>query len=72
MRLPRFYRDKIFYGAEKEAVSRIMRYDAEQNEKQETERFKEQYGDNWEEYVRQMRDAYVSKFQSKIAFTQTF
>lgn len=73
VRLPRYYRDKIWYrDLDKSRVSlQSKRFALDQKYKQEKE-LKSIFGEEWQTKYKEMRNAVLLRIKSKVAFTQTF
>lgn len=72
-RLPRFYREKIWYRPEDRArISSAAMELVRRNEELEEKYYKETYGMNWETQLAIARNCVLSRVKQKISFTQTF
>lgn len=72
VRLPRFYRSKIWYHAnDKERVSKKSMLQAAEQKMKEFEWYKKRYGSDAEFQMRSNRDHLIERIKTKIAYTQT-
>lgn len=72
-RLPRFYRDKIWYKPnDRERVSAAAMKLTLGNQEKERNYFKKMHGDRWEFQLNYARSLMVARVKQKIQFSQTF
>lgn len=81
-RLPRFYKNKIWYAAkskdglrefvhpDKEKVSENAKMLALESEKKEMDYYNQKFGENADLVRKEFRNAYLSRIQTKVAFTE--
>lgn len=70
-RLPRFYRDKIWYpGPDRERVSAAAMNLTLTKQKKEREYYQKKHGANWEKVMLHSRDVMLSRVKQKIKFSQ--
>lgn len=71
-RLPRFYRDKIWYRPEdKTRVSQRAKSLVLENREKEIAYYQKKHPKNWEEVMRVSRNALLLRVKKKVAYTQT-
>lgn len=66
-RLPRYYKEKIFYGAQKEEVSKKSFEDGQLVRERNEALFKEQFGVEWESRMKEFRNAFFDSVKTKVA-----
>lgn len=72
-RLPRFYKDKIFWKPEvKQRVSSASMKLTLSNQEKENDYYKKAHGANWEKIKLESKAFELSRVKQKIQFTQTF
>lgn len=72
-RLPRFYRDKIFWKPEvKTRISNAALILTMSNQAKENDYYQRAHGEDWETVKAQAQGAVISRVKQKIQFTQTF
>lgn len=72
VRLPRFYKSKIWYDMhDKERISKAAVLLLSENKKKELEYYEENYGKDAYRVMKESRDALISRIKTKVAFTQT-
>lgn len=72
-RLPRFYRDKIFWRPDdKQRISAAAMKLTLDNQEKEINYYKKKHGPQWALVMQASRDAVVSRVRQKIQFSQTF
>lgn len=69
-RLPRFYKDRIFYGRDKEIVSDLSKWRSIKNERQNLRLFKKKFGRYAKSKLTEHRNAVILGIRKKVAFTQ--
>lgn len=73
LRLPRFYREKIWHRpVDRERISTAAMSLSLRNRERELQYFREQYGDRAELVMAEFRNAVIARVKQKVAFTQTF
>lgn len=73
VRLPRFYRGKIWYSPEdRERISKASTKMALDEQAREERFLKKRYGDKWMIQLKMLRDAQLSRIRVKVAYSQTF
>lgn len=73
IRLPRFYRSKIWYSVEdREAISKASMLRSLVDQERQRKILEKKFGSNWSAKYVEMRDAQLSRIKSKVAYTQTF
>lgn len=70
--LPRFYKDKIFYGKKKEELSKASQLQAIEAKEKERKELEKIFGSQWAEKKREAVEAEISRVKQKVKFTQTF
>lgn len=71
-RLPRFYRDKIFYGKQKERVSASAMKLTLENHEKERQYYALKYGSRGPAIMASFKAAEIGRVKQKIQFSQTF
>lgn len=72
-RLPRYYKEKIWYHEEdRKRVSDLSKWQAIKANRQNIRRLYEIYGKDTKRIMAEMRNALLSRIKTKVAFTQTF
>lgn len=71
-RLPRFYRDKIFYGEQKLRVSCASMKLTLENQQKEKEYYALKYGSRGPAQMADAKAAVISRVKQKISYSQTF
>lgn len=69
-RLPRYYKEKIFYGQQKELVSQKSFLEGQKAKEENLRVFTELYGKDAEARMKEQRNAFLEKIHTKVAFTQ--
>lgn len=72
-RLPRFYREKIWYKPkDRERISSAAMKLTLENQKKENAYYEKKYGDKWEQYKADALRLVLSRVKQKVEFTQSF
>lgn len=73
VRLPRYYREKIWYSdLDKSRVSLKSKRFALTRRRAEKDELIKQFGNEWKTKQKEMRNAVLARVKNKVAFTQTF
>lgn len=72
IRLPRFYKDKIFYGKQKEVVARDSQLRSIEQKEKERKFWEDRYGSQWAERKREAVEAVIQRVKQKVSYTQKF
>lgn len=71
-RMSRFYRSKVWYGeVERERIGRVGLSASLQSSVKESAVFQRKFGELAEQKRKELRDAFLSRIKTKVAFTQT-
>lgn len=72
VRLPRFYRDKIWYGSERERVSTLGVERSVTQQLAAEAYYRSKYGDRWSLYQHEAQKRVVDFVKVKVSYSQTF
>lgn len=70
--LPKFYKDKIFYGKQKEQVSSAAGLRAVGQKEKERKYYVDKYGAKWLDRLNEARERLIERVKQKVSFTQKF